>query len=73
MNATGNPYKFKYDGDQGTTSKDLIQVAIGPVTRARAKQFKDILNGLIQELWAQANSWRPPLSMIHSGNKESLP
>jgi hypothetical protein len=47
------------DGDQGTTSKDFIQVPIGPVTRARAKKFKDVLNGLIQKLWAQANSWRP--------------
>jgi hypothetical protein len=47
------------DGDQGTTLKDLNQVPIGPVTRARAKKFKDVLNGLIQELWAQANSWRP--------------
>jgi hypothetical protein len=43
------------DGDQGTTSKDLVQVPIGPVTRARAKKFKDQLNGHIQELWAQAN------------------
>jgi len=48
-----------YDGDQGTASKDLVQVPIGPVTRARAKKFKDVLNRLIQELWAQANSWRP--------------
>jgi hypothetical protein len=48
-----------FDGDQGTTSKDLVQVPTGPVTRARAKKFKDVLNGLIQELWAQANSWRP--------------
>ena len=47
------------DGDQGTASKDLIQVPIGPVTRAQVKKFKDVLNGLIQELWAQANSWRP--------------
>jgi hypothetical protein len=47
------------DGDQGTASKDLVQVPIGPVTRARAKKFKDVLNGLIQELWAQANSWSP--------------
>ena len=47
------------DGDQGTASKDLVQVPIGPVTRAQAKKFKDVLNGLIQELWAQANSWRP--------------
>ena len=50
--------KFK-DGDQGTTLKDLVQVPIGPVMRARAKKFKDVLDGLIQELWAQANSWRP--------------
>ena len=27
--------------------------------RAQAKKFKDVLNGLIQELWAQENSWRP--------------
>ncbi|XP_050242022.1 uncharacterized protein LOC126690975 [Quercus robur] len=40
------------DGDQGTASKDLFQVSIGPVTRARAKKFKDVLNELIQELWA---------------------
>jgi hypothetical protein len=55
-----NPFQEEgNDGDQGTTSKDLIQVPIGPVTRARAKKFKDVLNGHIQELWAQANSWRP--------------
>jgi hypothetical protein len=38
------------DGNQGTALKDLVQVPIGPVTRARAKKFKDVLNGLIQEL-----------------------
>uniref|UniRef100_A0A2N9EDN1 Tf2-1-like SH3-like domain-containing protein n=1 Tax=Fagus sylvatica TaxID=28930 RepID=A0A2N9EDN1_FAGSY len=55
-----NPFQEEgNDGDQGTTSKDLVQVPIGPVTRARAKKFKDVLNRLIQELWAQANSWRP--------------
>jgi hypothetical protein len=55
-----NPFQEEgNDGDQGTTSKDLVQVPIGPVTRARAKKFKDVLNGLIQELWTQANSWRP--------------
>jgi hypothetical protein len=30
------------DGDQGTASKDLVQVPIGPVTRARAKKFNDV-------------------------------
>jgi hypothetical protein len=48
-----NPFQEEgNDGDQGTTLKDLAQVPIGPVTRARAKKFKDVLNGLIQELWA---------------------
>ena len=47
------------DGDQDTASKNLVQVPIWPVTRAQVKKFKDVLNGLIQELWAQANSWRP--------------
>ncbi|KAB1199275.1 hypothetical protein CJ030_MR0G025470 [Morella rubra] len=36
-----------------------VQVPIGPVTRARAKKFKDVLNGLVQELWVQANLWKP--------------
>jgi predicted Zn-dependent protease len=55
-----NPFQEEgNDGDQGTTSKDFIQVPTGPVTRVRAKKFKDVLNGLIQELWAQANSLRP--------------
>jgi len=55
-----NPFQDEgNDGDQGTALKDLVQVPIGPVTRARAKKFKDVLNGLIQKLWAQANSWRP--------------
>jgi len=35
------------DGDQGTASKDLVQVPIRLVMRARAKKFKDVLNGLI--------------------------
>ena len=51
-----NTFVRSCDGDQGITSKDLVQVPIGSVARARAKKFKDVLNGLIQELWAQANS-----------------
>jgi hypothetical protein len=59
-NVRANPFQEEgNDGDQGTTLKDLVQVPIGPVTRARAKKFKDVLNGLIQEFWSQANSWRP--------------
>ena len=47
--------KNQSDGDQDTASKDLVQVPIGLVTRAQGKKFKDVLNGLIQELWAQVN------------------
>ncbi|GMN66016.1 hypothetical protein TIFTF001_035087 [Ficus carica] len=47
------------DANHSTTSRDLVQVPIGPVMRARAKKFKDVLNGLIQEVWTQANSRRP--------------
>ena len=36
-----------------------IQVPIGPVTRARAKRFKNALSGLIQDIWAQTCTWRP--------------
>ena len=55
-----NPFQEEgNDGNQGALSKDPIQVPIGPVTRARAKKFKELLNGLIQEAWARANSWRP--------------
>ena len=32
---------------------DLVRVPIGPVTRARAKRFKESLNELIQHIWAK--------------------
>ncbi|PKI39892.1 hypothetical protein CRG98_039732 [Punica granatum] len=55
-----NPFQEEgNDANRSTTSRDLIQVPIGPITRAQAKKFKDELNGLIQEVWAQANSWKP--------------
>ena len=68
-----NPFQEEgNDGDQGITLKDLVQVPIRLVTRARAKKFKDVLNRLIQELWAQANSWRPIEHDPH-GHKKSSP
>ena len=48
---------------------DPIQVPIGPVTRARAKRFKEGLNGLIQFSWIENNSGRlsqgVKLQLIH--------
>ncbi|GMN74506.1 hypothetical protein TIFTF001_052389, partial [Ficus carica] len=35
------------------TYSDAILVPIGPVTRARAKKFKDALMGLIRASWSQ--------------------
>ena len=55
-----NPFQEEgNDANHSTTARDLVQVPNGPVTRARARKFKDVLNGLIQEAWTQANSWRP--------------
>ena len=45
--------------------KDPIQVPVGLVTRARAKKFKEVLNGLIQVTWAQSNSWRLVKGITH--------
>ncbi|KAL3616115.1 hypothetical protein CASFOL_040409 [Castilleja foliolosa] len=33
--------------------QDPVHVPVGPITRARAKKFKESLMGLIQEVWAQ--------------------
>jgi len=55
------PKVGQYNEDTASTrdrNADLVQVAIGPVTRACAKKFKESVNGLIQATWAHANSWR---------------
>ena len=55
-----NPFQEEgNDAEHGTTSRDPVQVPVGPVTRARAKKFREALNGLIQATWAQVNSWMP--------------
>ena len=36
-------------------SKDLLEVPIGPVTRLRAKKFKEAFNGLLQDTWAKVD------------------
>lgn len=46
-------------GTQGQRPRDPLGLLIGPITRLRAKRFKEVLNGLIQEVWTQVNSWRP--------------
>ncbi|KAK2662061.1 hypothetical protein Ddye_000635 [Dipteronia dyeriana] len=34
------------------SSNDPLHVPVGPITRARAKRFKEALNDLIQDTWA---------------------
>ena len=33
--------------------KDPLEVPVGPVTRLRAKRFKEAFNGLLQDTWAK--------------------
>ncbi|GMN51977.1 hypothetical protein TIFTF001_021115 [Ficus carica] len=51
------------DGDMESSKAwkvaDPIQVPVGPITRARAKKFKEALNGLIHEFWNQVNLCKP--------------
>jgi len=47
------------DENEAMSTMEPIQVPTGPVTRSRAKAFKDALNGLVQEVWAQECSLRP--------------
>ncbi|PPD91519.1 hypothetical protein GOBAR_DD11544 [Gossypium barbadense] len=34
--------------------QDPLQIPVGPITRARAKRFKEAFNGLMHGLWNQA-------------------
>ncbi|KAL8521206.1 hypothetical protein ACS0TY_011662 [Phlomoides rotata] len=57
----GMPNTLYVGGDDANPIHDdsPIQVPNGPVTRERAKKFKEVLNGLIQEVWTQENARRP--------------
>ena len=42
------------DENKGAAPRDPLHVPVGPITRARAKRFKEALNGLIQDSWANS-------------------
>jgi hypothetical protein len=42
-----------------------LEVPVGPVTRLRAKKFKETFNGLLQDTWANVDFKR-----IYSNNKD---
>ena len=39
-----------------------MYVPVGPITKARSKNIKKALNGLIQEIWADSNAGNSKLS-----------
>jgi len=42
---------IKINDEIQATPRDSLEVAIGPLTRFRAKRFKEAFNGLIQEAY----------------------
>ena len=62
-----NPFQDE-GNDEDTTNKwnaNPIQVPVGLITRARVKKFKETLNGLILNIWAEVNLWRPKEDTLH--------
>ena len=57
--------RIKLSQAHGMRHLDPIQVLVEPITRARAKKFKEALYELIQANWAQSNLWRPIKEITH--------
>ncbi|KAI9173666.1 hypothetical protein LWI28_004589 [Acer negundo] len=50
------------DENKGAALKDPLHVPVRPITRARAKRFKEALNGLIQDTWADSEVLKSKIS-----------
>ncbi|KAL5739350.1 hypothetical protein ACOSQ2_028530 [Xanthoceras sorbifolium] len=50
------------DENKGAAPRDPLHVPIGPITRAKAKRFKEALNGLIQDTWADSELLKPKMN-----------
>jgi len=44
-----------WNSDAIQPSKDPLEVLVGPVTRLRAKKFKEAFNGLLQDTWSKVD------------------
>ena len=53
-----NPFQ-EGGNDEG---RDPLHVPVGPITRARAKRFKEALNGLIHDTWADSKLLKSNIS-----------
>ena len=49
-----NPFEERGD-DATSTPKDPLEILVGPVTRLKAKRFKEAFNGLLQDTWAKVD------------------
>ena len=55
----------KKGGDKNHKAfKDPLHVPVGPITKARSKKIKEVLNGLIQEIWADSNTGHSKLGLM---------
>jgi len=58
-----NPFQEEgNDENKGAASRDPLHVPVGPITRARAKRFKEALNGMIQDTWADSKLLKSKMS-----------
>jgi hypothetical protein len=50
-----NPFEERgNDENQQASLRDPLHVPVGHITRARSKMIKEVLSGLIQEIWADS-------------------
>ena len=54
-------------GNGAEFAQDPLSFPSGPITRLRAKRFKDALNGLVQEIWADSRKTK-----MGSNNNQGL-
>ena len=54
-------------GNGAEFAHDPLSFSSGPITRLRAKRFKEALNGLVQEIWADSRKTK-----MGSNNNQGL-
>ena len=57
-----NPFEERGNDENHKTFKDLLHVLVGSITKVRSKKIKEVLNGLIQEIWVDSNAEHSKLS-----------
>jgi hypothetical protein len=63
----GAGYADHTHGNGAEVAQDPLSLPSGPITRLRAKRFKEALNGLIQENWANSKKTK-----MGSNNNQGL-